>query len=280
MLNKKTIGGMLLMILLVGCNGGNNSTNKNSSTSNSSSPVISTSTVSTNNSTVSSSSTSSSVSTPEHEQNFPELSEINYDISMSDALIDISLDLAVCTNTELQIGFSFKEITTDGAIITTSHPDVLKYEYVGGRHIIKGLKAGKSYLIIKDHEGYIHYRKAVTVKNAISENDIYDYLFNVDTWYSWFSESTLVFLENKTGIYKKSDGFTVTGSFEFTYELERIDTRTNEFVFKFTEIREKTLEYTPVGFNVSLCGDIIYLQDTNMTSDILQDHKIRTGSWE
>lgn len=278
MLDKKTICGMLLMILLVGCNGEENSTKNNSLSSNSSSPVISTSTVSTNNSTVSHSSTSSSVSTPE--QNFPELSEINYDISMSDALIDISLDLAVCVNAELQIGFSFKEITTDGAIITTSHPDVLKYEYVGGRHIIKGLKAGKSYLIIKDHEGYIHYRKAVTVKNAIPEEDIYDYLFNVDTWYSWFSESTLVFLENKTGIYKESDGFTVTGSFEFTYELEKIDTRTNEFIFKFTEVREKTLEYTPVGFNVSLCGDIIHLQDTNLTSDILQDHKVRTGSWQ
>ena len=276
---KKKICSLLLMLLLVGCGNNNGSVNNNSTSSNSSNPVSSTSTVSTNNSTVSSSSTGDKISSSTQD-NFPELSEISNDISLSDALIDISLDLAVCTNFSMQIGFSFSEETTEGATVTTSHPDVLKYEYVGGRHIIKGLKAGKSYIIIKDYTGFIHYRKLVTVMDPIPETEIYDHLFNVDTWHSWFDASTLVFLENRTGIFKESDGFSVLGSFEFTYELEKIDTRTNEFVFKFTEVREKTVEYTPVGFNVSLCGDIIHLQDTNMTTAILQAHKIPHGSWQ
>lgn len=275
--NKK-ICSALLLILLTGCVS-NNSTS-NATSTNSSSPVTSTNTVSTNNNTTSTSTTSSSTSVNSSiSDDFPYYSEILTDCSTSDALIDIDIGLAVVTGSELQIGFSFQDITTEGAIVTTSHPDVLQYEYNGGRHVIKGVKEGKSYLIIKDHEGFIHYRKAVTVKDPLTEEEIYDHLFEVDTWHSWFGPSTLVFLENKTGIYKESDGFSVTGSFEFTYELERIDSVTHEFIFTFTEVREKTVEYTPTGFNVSLAGDIIHMQDTNMTSDILQAHESNYGSW-
>ncbi len=278
---SKKIYGALLLILLTGCVSNNTSL----TSSNSSSPVNSTNTVSTsNNSTstniVTSSSVISSTSTNNSSSDdFPYYSEISSDCSTRDGLIDIDLGLAVATNTELQIGFGFSDITTEGAIVTTSHPDVLQYEYKGGKHILKGLKEGKSYLIIKDYEGYIHYRKVVNVKDELSEEEIYNHLFEVDTWYSWFSASTLVFLENKTGIYKESDGFSVTGSFEFKYELEKIDRDKNEFVFTFTEVSEKTIDYTPTGFNVSLTGDIIHLQDTNMTSDILQAHKSNYGSW-
>lgn len=278
-LNKK-IGCALLLAVLVGCQG------RNTQSNNSSLLVNSTNTVSTNNNTSTgisvSSSVSVSVSTPkddEPQQDFPVLSEIQTDISMSGALIDLNVDLMLATGTDVQFGFGFNDITIEGATVTTTHPNILKYEYVDGRHMLKALKAGKSYLVIKDYEGFIHYRKAVTVSNPLTEENVYDHLFNVDIWHSWLDTSTLVFLENQCGTFKEADEFSVKGSFSFKYKLDRINYDTNEFEFLFTEVTEKTVEWTPVGFNLSLCGDIIHLMDTNMLAGVFQAKQQDRPSW-
>lgn len=259
-MKKQLLLSLCASLLLAGCSGTNDP-----ETSESSEPETETS-------------ISESVSIDEEDHTeLPELSDITSNISVSGSgyLNDITVGMSLATNSDYGIAFTVNNNPTGVINVYTDNPNVLTVEQSesGTSWTLKTHKAGKSHLIIEDGDTIVHYRKLVTVKKKLTEEEVSDLLYDVDHWatnanFAYFTgNTTIVFMENGTGYMNGTESGGVTLNNEsFTYEYDATYTDTAEdaehwFIYKVSNWNETQFVFD--YFAVWNTGDWLHAHTRN-----------------
>jgi hypothetical protein len=195
--------------------------------------------------------------------------------SVSGALIDVAVGKQLITGNNYTMAYSVYNITSDYTVATSSNEEVFTLtqstntdgSLIQGSYTINAIHAGDAYITIEDSNGLIRLRQKVSVRDAMTLDEINEFLPNVESWvsaYGWGDTFTLTFLYDQQVIIQGS----ISGSalsYTATYALS--NENEEEFQFKFTDDTSTT--YSLSGFNISKTGDFMYLQDSWGTASIL-----------
>ncbi|MDY5441042.1 MAG: hypothetical protein SPG64_02315 [Candidatus Enteromonas sp.] len=120
----------------------------------------------------------------EEEVSLPDLSEVQYDltVSMDGFLNDFLVGTPAIATKDYKLSFGFSSASTAGAVVKTDVPSVATAEKRGEYWYFVALKPGKTHLIIEDADGIIHLRTVLTVKKELSDAELDASLYEVDHW--------------------------------------------------------------------------------------------------
>ncbi len=191
--------------------------------------------------------------------------------SASGFLNEISLGIPLAGHSSYPITFSLTDNPTDVINVYTDNPNVLTVETNESKTIwtLKTHKQGQSHLIIEDGDTIIHYRKVVTVKKKLSEEEATEKLYKVDhymtdvNYSSTFGTVSMVFMDDGTGYISGTESGGVTfknESFTYSYDPTYDDIaedHDNWYIYKISnwKVSDLVLDY----FAVWNTGDILHL---------------------
>ncbi len=237
--------------------------------------------VSSNEDTSSSSSSSSLDEDIDHTV-VEELSDITTGISVSSSgyLNDISVGMSLAGHSSYPITFEITNNSTGVTNVRSDNENVLTIEANSSGTVwtLVTHKQGVAHLIIEDGDTIIHYRKLVTVKKKMSQEEVYDYLTEVDhfvtikAFESFTGHMTLTFMNDDltapTGYIsgRESGGVTLSNvSFKYAYDATYSDISENHehwYIYKVSKW-EDIQDFTFTYFAVWNTGDRIHAHTAN-----------------
>lgn len=247
-----------LALLLPSCGG------ESQTTSSETSPEDSASSASGSSSEVSVGEESSSST---EEVAFPTYTEILEDITIGGYLTEVGIGIALIAGRDYTINFHFSVADIEGVEVFSTHPEYLEVEATGtvGTYILHCKKVGDPGLFIRDAKGKTHYRNNVHIREAISLEDMEDYLVGIDHYQSWGINGgslQFTFLGNQTAMLTGTDEGNVplgNNGIQFTYEYDLTIEDAGMYVFKILDWENPYSGLTANAFHVSMAGDLIHL---------------------
>ncbi len=222
------------------------------------------------------SSTNSSSSSESSSSSLP-IYDDSYDFSAGDSFTEINVGKKLETGKEYQISYSFPEYgTTIGSEVIIEQSDVAIATPLNEEHstwTVKGLKEGQFILIIKDAEGFTHYRKTIEVKDAMSLTEMEDYLVEeVEYFQSWIIgmlNMQVTFIGNQTAIAAgRDENGSEFGNITFNYEYE--ETLADEYIYRVLNWESTATSMVPANFSIYTTGEMAHLYDKNGTYAVLE----------
>lgn len=247
-----------LALLLPSCGG------ESQTTSSETSPEDSASSASGSSSEVSVGEESSSST---EEVAFPTYTEILEDITIGGYLTEVGIGIALIAGRDYTINFHFSVADIEGVEVFSTHPEYLEVEATGtvGTYILHCKKVGDPGLFIRDAKGKTHYRNNVHIREAISLENMEDYLVGIDHYQSWGINGgslQFTFLGNQTAMLTGTDEGNVplgNNGIQFTYEYDLTIEDAGMYVFKILDWENPYSGLTANAFHVSMAGDLIHL---------------------
>ena len=210
-----------------------------------------------------------------------DLSDISSSISVSTAgfLNDISVGMSLAGHSSYQITFEITNNTTGVTNVRSDNENVMTIETNSSKTAwtIKTHKQGKAHIIIEDGDTIIHFRKLVTVKKKLTQEEAAQSLIDVDhfvtikAFESYTGHMTMVFMNDdattNTGYISgtESGGVTLSNeSFNYTYDAKYNDIsedHTNWYIYKVSNWNNS--EFTFAYFAVWNTGDRIHAHTNN-----------------
>lgn len=191
--------------------------------------------------------------------------------AISGDLIDVSVEKALIMGCSYRFGYSLSVVNANSTTVSSSNENVFKVEKNSeGSCVVTPIHEGEAYFTLMDDNQLVRYRQKVIVKNPLSYDDMLEYLSNVEYWDPKIGEQiTMNFLFDNEVIltgYATSGSGNSNVSYVATYEFkeETID----EYRFSFTD--EVSKQHSWTGFNVSKCGDFMYLMSSYGVDAILR----------
>ncbi len=209
-----------------------------------------------------------------------DLSEIDSKISISSSgyLLDISMGMSLASHSSYAISFELSDNPTGVINVKTDNPNVMTIETSssGTSWTIKTHKQGKSHLIIEDGDTIIHFRKLITIKRKLTQEEVAQSLIDTDhyktpaEYETFFGKLTLTFLGDSSGTEAyisgtESGGVTLNNnSFSYQYDSTYNSISENHqawyiYVISKWELTDFKLTY----FAVWNTGDWIHLHTSN-----------------
>lgn len=198
---------------------------------------------------------------------FPTYTEIQEDITIGGYLTEVGIGIALIAGRDYTINFYFSVADIEGVEVFSTHPEYLEIEATGtaGTYILHCKKVGDPGLFIRDAKGKTHYRNNVHIREAISLDDMEDYLVGIDHYQSWGINGgslQFTFLGNQTAMLTGTDEGNVplgNNGIQFTYEYDLTIEDAGMYVFKILDWENPYSGLTANAFHVSMAGDIIHL---------------------
>lgn len=198
---------------------------------------------------------------------FPTYTEIQEDITIGGYLTEVGIGIALIAGRDYTINFYFSVADIEGVEVFSTHPEYLEIEATGtaGTYILHCKKVGDPGLFIRDAKGKTHYRNNVHIREAISLEDMEDYLVGIDHYQSWGINGgslQFTFLGNQTAMLTGTDEGNVplgNNGIQFTYEYDLTIEDAGMYVFKILDWENPYSGLTANAFHVSMAGDIIHL---------------------
>ncbi|MCR4561624.1 MAG: hypothetical protein K5694_00240 [Bacilli bacterium] len=228
-----------------------------------------------------SSEVSSVISSESEEKSLPSVSWSDEDyvadsITVGDPFIDIGVGCHLVVGYDYYFSFAFGDnVTTNGATIESSNPDVLAISYEGSQ--IKGtvLTAGDVIIVVKDYTGYMHYRNKVTCRDAINEEYLDEYL-SYDVFYftscNWLNEGNnlkMTFLGEGEGIFTgRFNNLKIDEGATFKYERKSaLDDTHNLYYYYTVTMDNPAVNFNPEAFTLHYTGEMLHLYDDSGLMD-------------
>lgn len=150
-----------------------------------------------------------------------DLSDVEYDLSISinGYLNDFMVGVPAISGESFLLDFGFSIADESGAVVKTDRPNVASPRKQGDAWYLDAHKAGLTHLIIEDADGVIHLRMVLEVKDPLKDEDIIENLSKVDHWAireGWemiFGNFTVTFFDDGTAAMagRESDGVNLSG---------------------------------------------------------------------
>ena len=177
------------------------------------------------------------------------------------------IGIALIAGRDYTINFHFSVADIEGVEVFSTHPEYLEVEATGtvGTYILHCKKVGDPGLFIRDAKGKTHYRNNVHIREAISLEDMEDYLVGIDHYQSWGINGgslQFTFLGNQTAMLTGTDEGNVplgNNGIQFTYEYDLTIEDAGMYVFKILDWENPYSGLTANAFHVSMAGDLIHL---------------------
>lgn len=193
-------------------------------------------------------------------------------ISVSGTMIDLEIGRWLCVGVDYKCSFTFTDISNQTATISSSNPENIEVvENATNIFTLKVKQAGDTILRIYDADGVLHYRRVVKGRNRIPEEDVYNYLINVDHFdsYGINGKAKLTFLSSVNGVMSGKDGTTELGNINFSYELSGASSFSDdEYEFTITDFPNQSTDMICTKFYLDFTGCMLHLCTANITVDM------------
>ncbi len=210
-----------------------------------------------------------------------DLSDVTSGISVSSAgfLNDISVGMSLAGHSSYPITFEIADNTTGVITVRSDNENVMTIETSasGTSWTILTHKQGQAHIIIEDGDTIVHFRKLVTVKKKLSQEEAAASLIDVDhfvtikAFESYTGHMTMMFMnddiESNTGYISgtESGGVTLKNeSFKYTYDSKYTniaEDHTYWYIYKVSSWNNS--EFTFDYFAVWNTGDRIHAHTNN-----------------
>ena len=193
--------------------------------------------------------------------------------TISDILIDINVGRWLCVGIEYTGSVSFSDLVDQTATIESSHPDIIEISINSSNNKItfNPKKAGDTILKIYDKDGVLRYRNVIKARNKIEQDDITDYMINVDHFKSYGinGDSKITFLSSSNGVFSGFDSTTNLGNINFSYEFTGVSKFSNdEYEFIITEWKNEINDLVLQKIYIDFTGCMLHLMTPNITVDV------------
>ena len=212
-----------------------------------------------------------------------DLSDISSGISVSSSgfLNDISVGMSLAGHSSYAITFSLNDNSTGVVNVRSDNENVLTIDKSssGTTWTILTHKQGKAHLIIEDGDTIVHFRKLVTVKKKLSQEEVAaslletDHYKTVTAFESYTGKMTMFFLDDEGYISGNESGGVSLNNESFSYAYDKTYTdiaedHDNWYIYKVSnwQLTDFVFDY----FAVWNTGDRIHAHTRNALLGIFE----------